>query len=880
MNHRVAGSDDITLQSVVDYLTTNKCRRKHYSEISFLFEPVFDTLMASKILKSNYRMMIDNNKEAIFGHAQLLVADSAILYLNNRFNKERRFVNFTDFLENCLKESNRESVLEDFYSLFPELFRLVVTYFTKMILNFITVMDIVEENYVAIRNIYGVGELVNLKMNGGDRHKECKSTVLLEFNNKNLYLKWKSIDFEEKVHMIRDKLYNNKVTKIKSLRGDGWYIQEELVQLPTNCLKEFYVNSGKLLFLSYVLGISDLHEENIIVSGNDVYIIDSETVFEVDSFLKDDIQEYDLGNSVYSTGLLPFRSFFGAIISGFNSRKEQIMYREDYSIKITSKGLIKNKISNKKMKTLKNKPTNIELDFYGNSDLVIRGFQKMYEYFLKNKFELVSYIEKIFNRTETRTLIKNTHDYYLELNNSYHPYLMMDNEKRKEYIMQLKNFNTEEKKFLIDDEIPYFTKKLIISPSFWHKFNSKDLELQKKLIKKSFQAESSYFSEFKQDPIPKSQAIHAYIDFLIENQLKIDNKILWLDEVYVGTDQYTDYNLILSPDNIYMGKSGILLLLNKYLYNFSSEKLANFSDSLFFNQLEKVRYTILNYPKSLCGMLDGTSGMVYSLYVANKRKRIISESVIIELLKKIVNNIEYDTKFDIVSGSAGLLKVLCEIYNSTDGSNEAKNVLFDLIESVESYLINNYSVKDIGWRTDDSNEFYFGYAHGSSGIASSLYSSYLITNRSEALIVVKCVVNNLLNEYSMELDSNWTISKGKKENCFNWCHGSPGIILFFSELNERGYENNKLKEIVRICLNKILNSDKKDVCLCHGRYGNYIIAKKAMKTFNLEEFNVRLKKELADIQKFIYTEANFNKFPKSFMTGLVGIFYYELEMNK
>lgn len=116
--------------------------------------------------------------------------------------------------------------------------------------------------------------------------------------------------------------------------------------------------------------------------------------------------------------------------------------------------------------------------------------------------------------------------------------------------------------------------------------------------------------------------------------MKIDNKILWLDEVYVGTDQYTDYNLILSPDNIYMGKSGILLLLNKYLYNFSSEKLANFSDSLFFNQLEKVRYTILNYPKSLCGMLDGTSGMVYSLYVANKRKRIISESVIIELLKK------------------------------------------------------------------------------------------------------------------------------------------------------------------------------------------------------------------------------------------------------
>ncbi len=34
-------------------------------------------------------------------------------------------------------------------------------------------------------------------------------------------------------------------------------------------------------------------------------------------------------------------------------------------------------------------------------------------------------------------------------------------------------------------------------------------------------------------------------------------------------------------------------------------------------------------------------------------------------------------------------------YTLTDGGNEIKNVLFDLIEYVESYLINNYSVKDI-----------------------------------------------------------------------------------------------------------------------------------------------------------------------------------------
>lgn len=850
---------------------------KGYSEISFLFEPIYKYLQTELSVSNNCKEMMNRNLEYIYGHAQLMVLDSAILYLNHLYETNNNFSSFHNFLD-YNSHKNGKQILLNFFSIYPELYRLLLSFFYKAITNFKLVENIIKVNLENIQKLFSVDKLTNIKINAGDRHLEAKSTVRLEFSNgKNLYLKWKKIDFEEKVSVV-SKFMGNALKEQKTLIGDDWYIQEEIVQVPTDNLSGLYFNCGKLLFISYLLGMSDLHEGNIIISGNNVYIIDCETVFEVNHFIKDDIQGYDLGNSVYSTGLLPFRSFFGSIISGFNSRNKKIVYRKNYLIKVTSKGLVKVESRVTLSSDVHNKALNYNLDFLKHKKSFICGFEKSYRYFLENKIELQKFIKKIFENVEARTLVNNTYEYYKILANSYHPYLMMDSKKRKKYLLQSKMLNVEEVNAIFNDEIPFFTKRVKIEDSFWEKFSYDDLELQKRLIVKAFETEKNYFLSKENNAIEKKDAIQSYVNFLLAKYLTIDNNIVWLDEVYIGDDEYTDYRLIVSPDNLYMGIGGILLLLSKYLSQYLNNEVEIFLEKLYDNYFAKVKHTIENYPMSLCGFFDGTSGMIYALYVANKKIDRNHNSIFIDLLSKVVDNIVYDTKYDVVSGAAGLLNVLCRIFNDIVDP-VLKCELFKLIEKTQYFIISNYSKEEKGWQTDDSGEYYFGYAHGSAGIVSNLYKAYTITKFKPILKIVDEVVEKMLFEYSVELEGNWPISKGKKENCYNWCHGSPGIILFFSELYENGYRKIDLRTIVKKCLTQIIESsdDKEEFCLCHGKYGNYLIIQRSLKIFGFKNFdNSSLNQRLEKVRDVIFTKENFNKFPKSFMTGLAGIYYYEL----
>jgi type 2 lantibiotic biosynthesis protein LanM len=86
-------------------------------------------------------------------------------------------------------------------------------------------------------------------------------------------------------------------------------------------LQNFYINAGRLMAILQLLGCTDCHHENLIASGEQLVLIDTETLFEAeirdlvnDEGDDDSLSSHErlMNNSVLRTGLLPQWTIVGA----------------------------------------------------------------------------------------------------------------------------------------------------------------------------------------------------------------------------------------------------------------------------------------------------------------------------------------------------------------------------------------------------------------------------------------------------------------------------------------------------------------------------------------------------------------------------------------
>ncbi len=109
------------------------------------------------------------------------------------------------------------------------------------------------------------------------------------------------------------------------LPRDGYGFMEWVEHRPCRSeeeLSRFYVNAGRVLGLLFLLGCTDCHHENLIASGDQLILIDTETLLEADhrDLISDDSEGSDsrsalqssLRGSVLRTGLLPQWLMVGA----------------------------------------------------------------------------------------------------------------------------------------------------------------------------------------------------------------------------------------------------------------------------------------------------------------------------------------------------------------------------------------------------------------------------------------------------------------------------------------------------------------------------------------------------------------------------------------
>lgn len=279
---------------------------------------------------------------------------------------------------------------------------------------------------------------------------------------------------------------------------------------------------------------------------------------------------------------------------------------------------------------------------------------------------------------------------------------------------------------------------------------------------------------------------------------------------------------------IYRGQAGFLLLLVREYQLNNNERILFLIKGVRSNLLIETEYCAKTLTNSF---LIGLSGILFSILVSdkycfslNKQEQRRINKIMGSYLHFYSNNNQLGEYLDGHAGSIiGILKILSLNLKWIDYSILNKLLNISLMSLIFKTKINT---EGVFWDYSKDNLFPLnGFSHGNSGIAYVLFLLSNYIDKQESLYVE--IANRALNyenltvcegvlpdyrKYEMEISSLTNMSN-KHFNA--WCHGNLGGLIprehscYFGEANKD---------------NLHFDTNSMGFSLCHGIYGNYIIA--------------------------------------------------------
>lgn len=513
----------------------------------------------------------------------------------------------------------------------------------------------------------------------GDKHNNHKAVALIIFkNNKKILYKPRNSEIDENYNRFIDFVNKKLKEKIKTTRvlNKKKYSWHEYIS-PTKSNDEVYKNFGKLLSIAYLLKITDLHQENIIVNNNIPVPIDLESIL---VFRKSYLKKFNycsdekifniLEDSLLNIGILPSPilinnklHFRGGIYFDKKLFKEKLVWKNRKNINIfplKKHVIIQKYLNNQKSFELncKNRLTIKKWFFKFNNNL-----KKLIK---KNEFK--SLIQKIYN-SEVRFIFRNTYLYFLlikkirflESNKFYLKKIL-----NKVYGGNLNNIKNKiidaEINQLINLDIPYFKSKknkiyinkndfikLPLKNNYKKIYQKNNLEFQERIINYKLQIKKKV--KFKKETLEKKILLT-----LMKNQIFYKNSYSWINKNF----NHKLSDLGYTNDNFYNGNFGILIYLAAYFKHTNDQNIIEIINSKI-NEIFKKK-TYLNVDKT--GILDGVGSYIYFLIlISNLLKKNYDQRFIPNILKRInFKKIINKNSFDLIDGNSGLLVSFVRYY--------------------------------------------------------------------------------------------------------------------------------------------------------------------------------------------------------------------------
>lgn len=273
------------------------------------------------------------------------------------------------------------------------------------------------------------------------------------------------------------------------------------------------------------------------------------------------------------------------------------------------------------------------------------------------------------------------------------------------------------------------------------------------------------------------------------------------------------------------------------------------------------------------GLLDGEGSLVYTyvlLYRITKQPEFLFYAEKhFNIVRRIV---PYDTRYDYLSGNAGVIILSSELYELT-----GRKLYMEYAVALEKWLWKKaVPMGDgYGWKCAGVDKPLAGLAHGNSGFLIA-YGRLLHMTQDHSY---KEKIHKLLDyEDSLYSDNqaNWLDLRwdGKQKTMNAWCHGAPGILLSRLELS-RVMQSDRVERDMKLAAEGLFTQEAGNhICLCHGSMGNLLIMHEYLRNRDNREFREKYEYLMQGfLQNFF---ENGSKIPYEFlnpslMNGISGV---------
>lgn len=797
--------------------------------------------------------------------------------------------------------SKHESYLDNLLKSKPVLKKTVNRSIERRIRYIKEILDNCKEEFPLIKMmIGGDAGIMGISMSDGDSHNGGKKVVIIEFRDKKLVYKPRSMDQDDffyecvkTINMSPQTKYLNYLPRFIS--REGYSIQEFLknVKGDEEINKEaYYYRAGALLSVCYALDCSDIHYENLMAIRDYPIIIDLENLIHLDRKLPDIgsvtsiVKEYN--GSVLGTMMLPTNFIFSVFdfdIGGLTGKNDKSEKWKRFSLVDEGTADMRFEKGTFRMDSTTNQATSEQDDIKKYAQALVDGFEQGYLCIMNNKDSLwKSFMSKnIF----IRQVLRPTAVYARMLSTLEYPEYYESEERIKAFLNKLNTDDEKEKieaeiKSMEEGDIPFFCSdsktsalydgehNLLCADYFvtnaadkivasMNKMTKKDMEKQKYYILLSL---STLKGEVKR-PIKCDEV--SSVPQTVAGE--IEEKVFW-----DGEDKCNILTLLNE------GKKSLVSVCNADIYEYGGMILFMYAAGIETKNNEHIRTADallreVEATKAWNGNKPGSAfcGSLSLAYIYAVKYALLNKRADYERCIELIENTEYEKsdEFDFISGLSSGLVFVCNFYNKYSDVR-----VLPFIKSAGKKLIGTVS---------EADNLLVGLAHGAAGPISAFALLYGITKEA----VYKDMCEKLIefeNEHFDNNLNNWKDIRGYAENddLPFWCFGAAGMAVsrtiafknICSELTKRDF-NRAIRRIKKTDLND-------NHGLCHGIVGKQDVEKWLSKVTGDE--TVINREELLHVKNTIEKDGISLGNPEnlvdySFMNGLSGIGYAVMRQN-
>ncbi|ODP28223.1 Lacticin 481/lactococcin biosynthesis protein lcnDR2 [Paenibacillus nuruki] len=788
----------------------------------------------------------------------------------------------------CTQLQQRQYFTQLVYE-YPTMFRMIIEESIQQKNFLLEAVDHLMSDFNQIQAEFGLlGALTGIEMNKGDSHCGKKTVLICAFEHGKVVYKPKPLQVNNHVNQIIEYMNNHgleypiKPLPVIAYEDYGWQVYIEQVSSTSEAeIEELYYKVGAYLCLLHVLMGSDMHTENVIMSGNNPYFVDLESLFQ--GYDSQDLQEetaykkvlYAIKDSVIRTCLFPAKldKQSNLDISGLTGTGEKTIAKGKFTFEHNYTDQIKLVRTRYTTTHKKNIPLlhGVRVDPRQYVTSIVKGFEQAYQIICQNKFDFIGQhgLIRNFAKDKVRTIVRNTSDYSTLLNASTNPNYLIDALYRNRLFDRMWAISSRNHRLLpiipaeiydlLHMDIPYFYSYVDHTSIY----DSRDLEYeyfhQETLLDRvilrienmdeqhtdqSFQVQMIKtalatpikkwdLKQYKKDYRETDHLERKPAYYFIKEATRIADELIALSTTTTDFDDISWQNVTIGND-----EQWIINPLDNSLYEgllgnaiFFAMMYQVTEQTRYLDVVEKILVAVnldtmlYNKPQSLSAF-TGEASYAYSYYYLGmllERQELKDQGI--QHILHCGTKIAEDDQYDLMAGCAGTLLVALQIYQDCL-KDEVLSIAIQCGEHLIKHAtqVNDYS---IGWQNAiGDGSVLTGMSHGNAGIAWALAELYEETRIETFRNYSNQAIAYERGLYSIE-ENNWFDLRNRQHRIqknfpepVNWCHGAPGIGMARVKIFNIIAEQQTGIEIKRAIQKTLQEGFGGSDCLCHGSMGN------------------------------------------------------------